>query len=211
MVRGMSLSSYRTWRLRLMAAPLALGLAACSGGGVGSLVAPAPLDTYDLSVPKGVGGGGKGRAALAIAESSAVRSLDTDRILVKPRANEINYLAGAQWSDRLPRLVQSRIVTTFENARRLNTVVRPGEGIDAESRLLTDIRSFELDLSSSPRVQVEITARIVGTRSGQVVAAEVFSAQAPVASSEPAAVVAALDKAMSEVLVRMVAWANRHG
>lgn len=100
---------------------------------------------------------------MAIAESSAVRALDTDRILVKPRANEINYLAGVQWADRLPRLVQSRIVTTFENARRLNSVVRPGEGIDAAIRLVTEIRSFELDLSTSPKVQIELTAASLAT------------------------------------------------
>ncbi|OQW50075.1 ABC-type transport auxiliary lipoprotein family protein [Candidatus Raskinella chloraquaticus] len=200
---------YVTRRWFLLAVPA--GLAGCSaGGGVGGLISPPPLETYDLSSPKVSSTGSGRRGTVAIAESSAVRALDTDRILVKPRANEINYLAGAQWADRLPRLVQSRIVTTFENARRLNSVVRPGEGIDAATRLVTEIRSFELDLLSSPKVQIELTARLVGNRNGQVIAAEIFSGQAPVSGSEPAVVVAALDKTMSDVLLRLVAWADRH-
>lgn len=185
-------------------------LAGCSTGGIGSLVAPAPLETYDLSTPKVDNISSRGRGVVVIVESSAARTLDTDRILVKPNAVEINYLAGAQWSDRLPRLVQSRLLATFEKARALRNVTRPEEGIDASARLLTEIRSFELSLAGAPKVQVEITARLVGTRSGRVIAAEVFSAETPVASSEPGTVVKGLDKAMSDVLLRLVAWAGQH-
>lgn len=202
------LGDKRRWSLAVVMAIVPL-LTGCSGGGLGSLIAPAPLETYDLTVPRQAGAVVKGRKTVVIAESSAVRALDSERILVKPRANEINYLSGAQWADRLPRLVQSRIVTTFENARQLNAVVRPGEGIDAETRLVTEIRAFELDLAGPPMVRVELTARLVGTRNGRVIAAEVFSASLPVSGSAPAVVVAELDKAMSDVLVRLVTWANR--
>ena len=94
--------------LGALALPALIMMAGCSGGGLGSLIAPAPIETFDLSIPRPSGSPAKRRGTIAIAESSAVRALDTERILVKPRANEINYLAGAQWADRLPRLVQSR-------------------------------------------------------------------------------------------------------
>lgn len=189
--------------------PLALALGACSSGGLGALIAPAPLETYDLSSPQPSGQIARGRT-ISIAEAIASRALDTDRILVKPKANEINYLAGAQWADRLPRLVQSRIVTTFEKGKAASSVSRPGEGIDATVRLLTEIRSFELDLSSASKVHVELTARLVGVRDGRVMAAEIFEAHVPVASSDPAVVVAGFDKAMSDVLLRLFGWVSQH-
>lgn len=189
---------------------LALMLAGCAGGGLGSVLAPAPAETFDLSPAANPTGlrAGRARGTLIIAEPVALRAIDTDRIVVKPRANEVTYLSGAQWSDRLPRLVQARLIQTFQDASRLTTVARPGEGVDGDNQLLTEIRAFEIDASRGAVARVEMTVRLVGTRSGRVVAGEVFRAEVA-GSTEPRAAAAALDRALLEVLTRVVAWATR--
>jgi cholesterol transport system auxiliary component len=181
---------------------VAIGLAGCAGG-LGSALAPAASDTFDLTAPTSFPRAGPPRGAVTIAEPIALRIIDTDRIVVRPRPNEVTYLGGAQWADRLPRLVQTRLVQSFENASRLRTVARPGEGLDADVQLVTEIRSFEIDASSGTTARVEITARLVSR--GRVLQAEIFRASVP-ASTEPRAAAAALDRALGQVLVEMVGW-----
>jgi len=66
----------------------------------------------------------------------------------------VAYLTGAQWADKLPSLVQSRLIESFQNAHLLREVGRPG--MLADFNLQTSIRRFELDTAQSAAV-VEIS------------------------------------------------------
>jgi cholesterol transport system auxiliary component len=188
---------------RNLAVPLAFAgallLAGCGGG-------PTPT-TYDLSAPSGFGRVGGSRAALVVAEPTTVQTLDSDRVIVKDSAGALSFLGGAQWADRVPRLVQTRLVQTFENASRIGGVARPGERIVPDLQLNTDIRSFNIDTASGAAV-VAITAKLVGDRTGQVQRARVFSARVPVGALDGGGAVQALDRALSQVLIEIVRWAR---
>ncbi len=58
------------------------------------------------------------------------------------------------------------------------------------------------------RVEVDLAAKIVSVGGGRVVAAEIFAAEAPVASTGGATVSAALDGALSSVMKRIVAFVS---
>ena len=107
----------------------------------------------------------------------------------------------------MPKLVQTRLVQTFENASRIGSVARPGERIVPDLQLNTDIRSFNIDAASGAAV-VEITAKLVGDRTGQVQRARVFSARVPAGAVDGAGAVQALDRALSQVLIEIVRWAR---
>ncbi len=78
---------------------LALLLTGC--GLLGSK--PDPLDTYELSAPGPNAEHKRGSTQILIAEPSALKSLDSENIVVEPAPGAIEYLKGAQWADRLPR------------------------------------------------------------------------------------------------------------
>src|SRR3954454_10990427 len=103
----------------LAAAALAALASACSS-------APPPM-TFDLTAPRQKVRGGSVEGQVAVAEPVAIQLFEAERILVKDAANAVSFLGGAQWADRLPRLIQARIVQTFENASRLKAVSRSGE------------------------------------------------------------------------------------
>jgi cholesterol transport system auxiliary component len=189
-------------RGRLRALTLAtagsLLLAGCGGGS-------APT-TYDLSAPRDFGRIGGGGGVLIVAQPTAVQALDSDRLIVKDSSGALSFLGGAQWADRVPNLVQTRLIQTFENGSRIAAVGRPGERIVPDFQLNTDIRAFNIDAASGQAV-VEITAKLIGDRTGKVQRAKLFSARVP-AGAEGAGAAQALDQALSQVLIQIARWAR---
>ena len=178
-----------------LALALALALAGCGGG--------AP-QTFDLSAAPAKAARPL-RAQLSIREPIASLDLDGQRILVRTGPETIAYLADAQWADRLPTLIQTRLVETFQNAKLMRSVARAGSGPSAEYSLELDIRAFELDVSKSEAV-VDFAVKIVSQTSGKVAAARIFRVTAPAAGTSGAAATAALNTALSDAMTQIVAF-----
>ncbi|PZU91789.1 MAG: ABC transporter [Chelatococcus sp.] len=176
----------------------ALLMAGCSG--------PTPT-TYDLTAPSGFGKVGGPHSAMVVAQPTTVQAIDSDRVIVKDSTGALSFVGGAQWADRVPALVQTRLVQTFENAGRIAWIARPGDRITPDVQLNTDIRAFNIDTASGTAV-VEITAKIVGDRTGEIRRARVFTARVPASASDGAAAAQALDQALSQVLIDIVRWAR---
>ena len=186
------------------AAILAALLAGCSGLG-----SKAPPPTYELmavqSFPRGVG---PIRGQLIVAEPSALALLDSDRIMVRLANGQTEQLANAQWEDRLPKLLQARIIQSFENGRRLRAVGKPGDRLVADYQLLIDVRAFQISADSNT-ADIEIAAKIVGDRSGRIRAARGFKVSVQTDSTEGPAAVAALNDAFNRAVVQLVLWTTR--
>jgi cholesterol transport system auxiliary component len=166
----------------------------------------APLATFDISAPRE---GLKSRALrgiLVIPEPTTPAPTDGDRIVVRSSPSAVSVLAGAQWSDRLPRLLQTRMIQTFENARMMRSVGRPGEGLSADRSFNWDVRRFEIDVATGQAV-VEISVKVL-TPDGRIAAAQIFRSQVPGSASNGPAATAALDAASNNVLRQIVAWAG---
>jgi cholesterol transport system auxiliary component len=177
----------------------AVAVAGCSGGSAAR--------TFDLTAPREVGKVGGSRAALVIAEPTAVQVYDSDRIIVRDAGGALSFLGGGQWSDRLPKLIQTRLIQTFENASRLGAVGRPGERIVPDWQMNCDIRMFSIDSSTGEAV-VEISAKLIGDRTGRVAGARLFTARVPAGAIDAESAALALDKALSDVLIQIVRWAQ---
>ncbi len=184
---------------------LALGLVGCS-----SIAGPSAIETFDLTPPKVVGaGGGHGRSLqVLVADPVVDRALDTDRIVVRPKPTEIAYFGGAQWSDRLPRLVQSRLVETLEMSGRFRAAGRPGQGLAVDRQIVIEIRAFDY-LPTESRVNVALSVKLMDDRSGRVAASRAFEASEPVAGDSAPAVVAGFDASLGRVLGEITDWAGR--
>lgn len=185
---------------RLAAIALLGSAAACSSG--------SPMTTFDLTAPKpGPRFGGAVRGQIVVSEPTAIQTLEADRILVKDASGTVSHLGGAQWADRLPRLIQARLINTFENSSKLKAVSRPGERVSPDYLISTEIRAFQI-ATPAGEAFVELSARLVHDRSGRIVAARVFSARVPLGKVEAGAAARGLDAALSKVLVEVVRWAS---
>jgi cholesterol transport system auxiliary component len=195
----------------LGAAALSLVVAACSSGG-------SPSTTYDLSSASfqldrsGAGGGSKvGKASavrFAVVEPTALAALDAERVAVRQRDGSLAYLTGAQWADRMPKLVQVRLVRALEDAGRLTSVGRSSDRLVTQQALLIDIRRFEIDLTAGRSAVVELSVKRVDETSGRVLAAKVFSSDVPV-EAQGAASSLALEEAFAQVAAEIIDWLGR--
>lgn len=182
----------------LAAGVLCLGLLGCA------LAGSKPPATYDLVAPRSFSA--KPRPApwqLVVYEPTAVHALETNRLMVRPQADQVSYYKDVAWSDRLPRLVQARIIETFQNSGSVKAV-SSGTG---QYALVTDLRAFQIDVTSGKAyAEIEIFAKLVNTGSGKVVATKGFSARVPATTDSPGDAIAALNQAFTEVLQDTMTW-----
>ncbi|MEW9808049.1 ABC-type transport auxiliary lipoprotein family protein [Mesorhizobium sp. ZMM04-5] len=190
----------------LISGALALSiLSGCALLGGGSK----PLDTYELTAPAAGDGRGRSYRQILIAEPSALKALDGQNIVIAPAPGSIQYLKGAQWADRLPKVVQARLAETFQRSGEFKGVGRPGEGLAIDYQVIVEIRSFEVRVDGGAHANVELFVRLLNDRNGVVRAEKVFTATAPVPGEGNNAYVSALDAAFGEAAVAIVDWTGR--
>ena len=176
----------------------ALGLTACASS--------TPKDTFGLTAtPSAAGPTRKGRQVL-IANPVATQMLDSQNVVVHVSGQEYQFLGDSQWSDRLPKLVQLKLAQAFQNSGKVGGAGLPGDGLAIDEQVQTTINTFEISASEGMAV-VDITARLLNDRNGQVRASKNFRAAVPVSGSGNKAYVAAMNSAFSQVSGALVAWA----
>jgi cholesterol transport system auxiliary component len=78
-------------------------------------------------------------------------------------------------------------------------------GTAADYNLETEVRAFELD-ADQKQVAVEFVVKVVSARDSRVVAVKTFKTRAPVASTDPHEVTAALNGALASVMAQIVGF-----
>ena len=120
---------------------------------------------------------------MIVAEPTALIALETRKFLIRPNPSDEPTFAKAEWSDNAPKLLQTKIIQTFENAGLSKTVSRPAEGLVADKQLALDIRKFQISTSPEPMAEIEFAAKIMSDN-GRIVEAKVFQATCAGQSTE---------------------------
>jgi cholesterol transport system auxiliary component len=183
---------------------LAAGLLCLALGGCALAAGSRPPATYDLVAPRSFVAAHKAASwQLVVTEPTAIHALETDRLMVRPTADQVSYYKGVAWSDRLPRLVQARIIETFQNSGAVKTV----SATSGQYALMTDLRAFQIDVSSGKAIaEIEIFAKLVNVNTGRTLASKSFSARVPAATDSPRDAIAALNQGFTEVLQDTTTW-----
>lgn len=166
-----------------------------------------PLPTYDLTAPRiAVPPSKKPGKQLVVAEPTTLVANDTQRIILLDSKGERSFLDNAQWADSAPKLLQAKIIQSFENANFLPAIGRPSDGLNNDYQLLVDLRRFDIALGPPPKAEIEFMAKIL-TQSGKTLDARLFRAEAPVKAMDPASATQSLDEAFAQSAAELVQWA----
>ena len=169
------------------------------------VTSPPPKITYDLRALQNTGAPGKTiNVQWAIPEPTAVAMLETQRFLFSP-AQEYPEFAEALWADALPKLIQARLIESFENYDIAHAPLRAADIGQTEFQLLIDVRQFRIAIESGPAAEIGLSARIVD-KNGKVIASRLFEEREKFANVAPAEAVAAFSEAFGRIAKNVIAW-----
>src|SRR5262245_9104610 len=211
MLRPSRLMASHWARLRLGAAAAAtLALAGCQSLIPGATRDPprlyelTPKSTFDPALPRV-------RTQLVVEVPDSASGLQTSRIAVKQKPTTLDYYARAEWTDLAPRLVQTKIIESFENSGKIVSVGREGSGLRSDYVLKSKRRHFEAQLyeTEKPLIRVVINVKLVRMPAREIVANRSFERTWPVEAANIDQLVAGFDEALGAVMKRVVEWAIR--
>ncbi len=142
---------------------------------------------------------------IAVPDPTALMAYDSEKILMQNGAGQVEALGTAKWSDTVPKLMQAKIVQSFENAGALGEVTRPIDGGMPDFQLMTEIRRFQIVQTPALAAEVEISAKLV-TSEGHIEAAKIFTAKEPMQSKDDAEAARALSAAFGSIVSNLISW-----
>ena len=195
---------------RWLSSAVALALMGCASlvglGPAPHLYRVTPKSTYPANLPHPAG-------QLLVDVPLAPAGLDTARIALSRSAVSIDYFADSEWIDRVPLMIQTGLLDSFENSKAITAIDRESVGLRADLILKTEIRHFEALYDSRdgpPEAWVAISARLVDPSGRDVVAHAAFERRKQAEGSDIAQIVLAFDEALGGVMEDIVLWTVRN-
>ncbi|HLX15639.1 MAG TPA: MlaD family protein [Bradyrhizobium sp.] len=176
------------------------GIEKMTGGGT-----PAQKLTYNLRAAQGFAAPTRAiKGQLALPEPTAVAMLETQRMLFSP-VKEYPDFAEFVWADAIPKLLQAKLIESFENYDIAHAPLRAADIGQADFQLLIDVRNFRIDTDSQAVAQIGLSARIVD-KNGKVIASRLFEQSERLDRIEPQVAVTAFNEAFGRLAKDMIAW-----
>lgn len=191
---------------RLFVLSTCLALGGCVGGGNSTIP-----DTFTLSELSNIDNvGSNSRRQVLITEPVALKTIDSEQVVVRTSPSALQYLSGAQWNDRLPKVFQTKLARAYENSGIVGGVGLPGEGLAIDYQIVTSIRAFEINVSTPQSAIVTVSVKILNDRNGVVRARKIFTSSVVANGKTNAAYISALDLASTAVTGDIVSWSKRY-
>jgi cholesterol transport system auxiliary component len=190
---------------------IAAGATAWLLGGCGfGLLGSSPPATYDLQAPAVEKVRGTHASQLLIYPPVAVKTIDTEEILIKSANGRIAYFSGVAWGDRLPRLFQARLVEALANSGAFRAILTNQDRVTGDYSLAIEIRDFQIEATQGgAQAVIDIYVKLVDERNNAVVTTRRFQSQTPAAGDSVEADINALNSAFQKVAVDIVSWVSR--
>jgi cholesterol transport system auxiliary component len=196
----------RRWAPSVMALALAGCASLLGGGNPAQLYRVVPVRAFPPNLPRLP-------VELLVDVPFAPAGLDTARIALSQSAVSIDYFADSEWTDRVPLLVQTALLESFEDSKALSAINRESVGLRADFILKTEIRHFEALYDSpnqAPEAWVAIIAKLVNPSARDIVSQASFERRVRAKANDIPQIVVAFDEALEGVMQDIVVWTARN-
>jgi len=190
----------------LLCLVLSVNLTGCTVASLVGANSEPPPATFDLLV-KAHRGLGRLGVQMVVNEASAVEALSSARIAIKTGPHEISYFAATAWTDKLPRLLQMRLIESFENSHILKAVGTGNDRIRGDVGLSMEIRDFQVEVNKRvAQAHIRLFVKLVDEDRGQLLASREFSDTSSAASDSPSDGVEALNQSYDMIAKKLMRW-----
>jgi cholesterol transport system auxiliary component len=196
--------------VRLAAALLAcVGALACitvSGGEPNQTV---QTFIFEPTLPRPARAGG-GSGVLLVSPPDSAPGYGTRFMLYSHGPSELSWYAYSQWADGPARMLETLLVRSLDLSGHFDAVVDISAGVLSDLRLDTEIVTLrqEIATQTASQVRLEVRAGLIDLRARAVLANRTFEITRPAASNDARGGVAAINEALTDLLVQMSDWAG---
>ena len=138
---------------------------------------------------------------------------------------ELRYFERANWTDFAPKMVQTLMIESFENSKKIVGVGREQIGLRSDFLLKTDLREFQAEYSDAlpqnikvmdrsippPVARVRINAKLVKMPRREIVATKTFERRIRADDNTMVEIIGSFDEALGKTLKAIVAWTLQTG
>ena len=151
--------------------------------------------------------------SLATSRSASMPILEGPGILVSPTPGELQVYRGALWARSPSELVEDSVLHTLEASGKIAAVARQNSGMDADYRLLLEVREFRADYTGNavPAARLDINAKLLYANDLSIVGSRNFQLTRPASDTEVASVVSAFGQALDRLAGQIAGWALTTG
>jgi cholesterol transport system auxiliary component len=172
--------------------------------------AATPLENYDLAAPADAPQARRTLARQMVVElPTAPGALMTERILIRPRPLQAQYLPDGHWASEAPVMLQTLMVRALEDANAFRYVGRRPLGSFGDFVLISELTDFQAEAlpeGEGATIRVRLTARVVRESDAAVIASRTFNAAGASASTATVDLVDGFNSATQSMLRDLSAW-----
>ncbi len=200
--------------MRALVVMIALGgLGGCAAFGA-LQTAAAPLESFELTPLPVSGAASRSGPHLRVELPAASGALASDRIVIKPNPLQVQNLPDMRWVDDANLHVQMLLMRSLAGTGQFGLVTGDGPGPLPDVSLISDLEAFQVEIvpptptapQPSQVVRVGMTLSVFDERSGTVRATRRFEQLSAATTTQPIALVAAFDQAMTAILRDAAGW-----
>lgn len=148
-------------------------------------------------------------ATILVEQPTVPGGLSSDYIAVRSGEHEIEYLAGARWSDRAGELIARYFVESLQGSGAIRAIGVESLDLPNDFRLKINVQEFAAIAGEGApisSVEFRFSATIVNSMPVSIVATKTFSSLVNIRRQDPADIVAALNEAADSVMGEMFGW-----
>lgn len=135
-------------------------------------------------------------------------ALSSPRIIVNAEGEQLSSYQGVRWSDPPPVLLREHLATAFSRYGGLTSISTDEHALHADRHLGGDLRRFYLVNTGTPRVVIELNARIVNPTSRRIKANRTFVIEQPLPDVQILHVVEAFGIAADKLAEQLIQWTH---
>ena len=147
---------------------------------------------------------------LVVDRPQASVGLNSQRIALQRTPVTLDYFAHANWTDTAPEMVQSLLIQSFESTGKIKAVSRESTQLRPDYALQSELRDFQAEYDAAgrpPLIRVRLNAKMVRMPERVIIGSNTVERTARAEGSDMSNVILAFDKALGEVMKRIVEWA----
>ncbi|MDF1749602.1 MAG: ABC-type transport auxiliary lipoprotein family protein [Alphaproteobacteria bacterium] len=173
-----------------------------------------PKSTFNDDIPEV-------RWQLLVEAPQAAAGIASARIALRRSPIEIEYFARSAWTDSAPKMIQTLLIESFENSRKIVSVGRQSIGLRSDFVLKTDLREFQAEYvdehgvplpdGSPPNIRIRMNAKLVMMPKRVIAGSKTFEYVIPAPGPTMNQIVEGFDETLGKILKRLVIWSLEEG